>query len=131
MTTVVLDASAAVDWLLRRPAAARLDADLAGLDWVAPELIDAEVASGLRRRERLGLTPTDLATLAIQTWLAAPLERFPLAPLLPTAWTLRHHVTAYDALYVALARVLACPVVTTDRRLSRAPNLGITVTAVT
>ena len=33
---------------------------------------------------------------------------------------LRENVTSYDAWYVALAEALDCPLVTLDRRLSRA-----------
>ena len=47
--------------------------------------------------------------------------------LLHEDWSLRHNVSACDALYVALARRLACPLVTLDRRLAAAPHLGITV----
>jgi predicted nucleic acid-binding protein len=35
-------------------------------------------------------------------------------------WTLHPNVTAYDAAYVALAEELDLPLVTLDRRLSRA-----------
>ncbi|MGH9415221.1 MAG: type II toxin-antitoxin system VapC family toxin [Terriglobales bacterium] len=36
------------------------------------------------------------------------------------AWELRHNFIAYDALYVALAEGLACPLLTFDRRLAGA-----------
>ncbi|MGH8906669.1 MAG: hypothetical protein ACRD0K_09165 [Egibacteraceae bacterium] len=36
-----------------------------------------------------------------------------------------HNVTVADALYVVLARRLGAPLVTGDRRLTRAPSLGI------
>jgi predicted nucleic acid-binding protein len=35
-------------------------------------------------------------------------------------WELRHNLTAYDALYVALAEMLDAPLVTLDRRLAAA-----------
>ena len=35
-------------------------------------------------------------------------------------WALRDNLTGYDAWYVALAEALDCPIVTLDRRLSRA-----------
>jgi len=37
-------------------------------------------------------------------------------------WQLRGNLTAYDAVYVALAEVLGATLVTTDRRLARAPG---------
>jgi predicted nucleic acid-binding protein len=38
-------------------------------------------------------------------------------PLLAPAWSLRNQLHAYDALYVALAVELDCPLVTTDDRM--------------
>ena len=58
------------------------------------------------------------------------MRRFPTLPLLPEAWTLRANVTPYDACYVALARNLRCPLVTGDRRLARAPGLGVPLVTV-
>jgi predicted nucleic acid-binding protein len=46
-------------------------------------------------------------------------------PLLPESWALLANFTPYDACYVALARNLGCPLVTGDRRLARAPGLGV------
>jgi predicted nucleic acid-binding protein len=44
------------------------------------------------------------------------------------AHELRANVTAYDAAYVALAEALDCPLITADKRLSRAPGLHCPVT---
>ena len=48
------------------------------------------------------------------------MELFPFAPFAERVWALRENLTSYDAWYVALAEVLDCPLVTLDRRLSRA-----------
>jgi predicted nucleic acid-binding protein len=40
--------------------------------------------------------------------------------LLERAYELRHNVGAYDAMYVALAEVLQCPLITSDVRLANA-----------
>ena len=45
------------------------------------------------------------------------MERYALEPLLPRAWSLRNQLHAYDALYVALAIELDCPLLTTDDRI--------------
>ena len=70
------------------------------------------------------------ARQALELVAAADIERFPIAPLVLDAWALRHNVTSYDAFYVALAQSLSCPLITCDRALARAPDLGITVTVV-
>ena len=48
------------------------------------------------------------------------MELFPFAPFAERVWALRENLTSYDAWYVALAEALDCPLVTLDRRLSRA-----------
>lgn len=49
-----------------------------------------------------------------------PLHRYPHDFLLPRVWALRHNLTAYDAVYVALAEALDAPLLTRDRRLAKA-----------
>jgi predicted nucleic acid-binding protein len=51
-----------------------------------------------------------------------PMQRHPHDWLLPRVWALRNNLTAYDALYVALAEALGAPLVTRDRRLAAAPG---------
>jgi predicted nucleic acid-binding protein len=46
------------------------------------------------------------------------LDLFPTLPLRTPAWQLRRHMTAADALFVALAEALAEPLVTKDRALA-------------
>lgn len=41
-------------------------------------------------------------------------------PYLPRVWELRHNLTAYDALYVALAESLGAELVTCDARMAQA-----------
>lgn len=48
-------------------------------------------------------------------------------PLLDRVWTLRHDVSAYDGLYVALAEGVAAPLITLDRRIADAPGHGAEV----
>ena len=55
------------------------------------------------------------------------LERHRHGPMLRRIWARRSNLTAYDAAYVALAEILDGPLLTTDRRLARAPNLRIPV----
>jgi predicted nucleic acid-binding protein len=65
--------------------------------------------------------------LALDDLAAWPIDRIPHAALLREAWQHRHNVTAYDAFYVAAARLYDAPLLTADGPLSRAPALGIVV----
>jgi len=56
-----------------------------------------------------------------------PIERHGHWILLQRVWELRDRVTAYDALYVALAESLAAPLLTCDARLARTANLTIEI----
>ena len=47
-----------------------------------------------------------------------PLRRYPHDVLLGRVWELRHNLTAYDAVYVALAEVLDARLLTRDRRIA-------------
>lgn len=126
----VVDASVWVDALVdapRRDAALRILADVEA--W-APSLVDVEVMSALARLERARSLTGPEADDALAEWLDAPLDRVESEMLLADAWPLRHALRTTDALYVALARVLDCSLVTSDARLARAPLDGLTVVLV-
>lgn len=89
----------------------------------APELIDLEVTSVLRRLTRTGQLPLRRAGLALADLGVLPLRRAPHRQLLTRCWELRDNLTVYDAAYVALAEALNVLLVTADGRLSRAPAL--------
>lgn len=86
----------------------------------APELIDLEVASVLRRQSRTGGLDPRRAELALQDLQELPLRRVPHRRLLSRCWGLRHNLTVYDAVYVALAELLHAVLVTGDARLAAA-----------
>jgi predicted nucleic acid-binding protein len=126
---LVIDASALVMALLGlSPSARDLRRRLAGEVCHAPHVIDAEVGNVLRRRVLRGeLSPPDGQTLIT---FAGPLidHRYEMTGALArAAWLLRDNLSFYDALYVALAQALACPLVTADARLSRSPALPCAV----
>lgn len=95
----------------------------------APHLVDAEVVSALRRQVSAGLLTSGHASKALGIWTRLGLIRYAAAPLLERVWELRAAVTAYDAMYVALAENLDCALVTGDTRLAGAngPRCAITV----
>jgi len=100
---------------------------LAGEDLAAPELIDLEVSSVLRRLVPTGKLPARRAELALADLVALPLRRVPQRPLLWRCWALRDNLTTYDAAYVALAEMLGVTLVTADASLSKASGLGCEV----
>jgi predicted nucleic acid-binding protein len=124
LTDVVLDASATVTALVERtPEAHEFRERLGRLGRHAPHLIDAEVGSVLRRRVAAGELPAELAEGALRALDSLVVERYPHGPLAPAAWRLRHNVSYYDALYVALADRLGATLLTGDKRLANAPGL--------
>jgi len=125
----VLDASAMVLALSgKTETASALRARLAGVRKHAPHLIDAEVGNVLRRHEREARLSPEEALLALRAARAVVDHRYPhVGPLAELAWTWRHNLSFYDALYVALAVLLDLPLITGDVRLSRAPDLRCTI----
>lgn len=125
MTVVVVDASVLAFALIgTAPEAARLRSRLHDTECHAPHLIDAEVGNVLRRRTRAGDITEGQALLALGAARELIDIRYPhVGALARTAWTLRHNLSFYDALYVALARRLGVPLLTGDTRLLRAPGL--------
>lgn len=86
----------------------------------APDLIDVETASVLRKRWlRRTLTEQRFAT-AIAHLQHLGFDRVPTLQLVPRAFELRANISAYDACYVALAELLGCELMTGDRRLATA-----------
>jgi predicted nucleic acid-binding protein len=130
MLSVVLDASAAVELLLRTPAGSRAEAALRGNRVMVPAHFDAEVFSALGRLVRGGHLEERLVEPILDELARAPFIRYTVQPLLATAWGLRHNLALRDALYVALARRLGALIVTADARLAQAPALGVAVTLV-
>jgi predicted nucleic acid-binding protein len=129
MTDCVLDASALVlVTSAKTDEASALRARLATLRGHAPHLVDAEVANVLRRHEFAGLLSPDESVRAVRAAHVLVAHRYPhVGALSEFAWTLRHNLSFYDALYVALAAALGVPLLTADARLSRSPDLPCAV----
>lgn len=123
---IVLDASALVELLLGtkrgRSIADRIADPGAGLH--APHLADVEIAQVLRRYVREGDLEADSAAAALEDLRSLDIERHAHEPLLDRVWALRENLTAYDAVYVALAEALDTTLLTCDARLARAPGIS-------
>jgi predicted nucleic acid-binding protein len=122
---IVLDASALVELLLGtgpgRAVAARIADPEISLH--VPHVADVEVAQTLRRFVREGEVDAASAGQALGALQSLDLERHSHEPLLERVWKLRDNLTAYDAVYVALAEAMDAPLLTCDRRLARAPGV--------
>jgi predicted nucleic acid-binding protein len=121
---IVTDASALLEVLLWTPAAAAVEERLfdPGQTLHAPHLIDIEVAQVLRRYAASGQIEPGRCRDAVTDLSDFPLHRYPHDVLVPRVWELRHNLTAYDAVYVALAEALDALLLTRDRRLAAAPG---------
>lgn len=125
---IVIDASALAPALADDgPDGTAARGRLLGERIAAPEIIDLEVASVLRRAVRVGELDGRRAEQALDDLRALPLTRASHRPLLSRVWELRDDLTSYDAAYVALAELLEAPLLTADVRLGRSPDLRCSV----
>lgn len=126
---IVLDASAAVDWLLQTSVGQRIEQRIYARNETlyTVHLLDVEFAQVLRRLVREGTLAPRRAAEAVEDLLALRVTRYALAPLLKRIWALRQNLTAYDAAYVALAQVLQAPLITRDHRIAAAPGHTVAV----
>ncbi len=121
---IVVDASVVIEALLRTPAAESAERWLFDSHETlhAPHLLDLEVAQVLRRYAAAGEIDQTRGRDALADLADFPLRRYSHEFLLPRVWELRSNLTAYDAVYVALAEALDAPLLTRDRRIAGAPG---------
>ena len=119
---IVVDASALLEAPLRTSAAQAVEDRLFAPRQTlrAPHLLDVEVAQVIRCYAANGEIDSARGRLALADRADLPLRRYPHDFLLPCIWDLRNNLTAYDAVYVALAEALDAPLLTRDRRLAAA-----------
>ncbi len=86
---------------------------------LAPEMVCAEATNIFRRLERAKLITASEANAAQDDLMQLDIELFPFEPFASRIWELRHHVTSYDAWYVAIAEALNLPLATLDEPLSK------------
>jgi len=126
---IVLDASAAVDWLLQTPAGLSIEKRIYSRNETlhAPHLLDLEVTQVLRRLLRQGVLSGRRADEAVRDLLDLRINRYPHLVFLSRIWQLRHTLSAYDASYIVLADQLGATLLTRDRRLAVAMGHAATV----
>lgn len=121
---IVLDASAVVEWLLQSVIGAKVEARVLAEATApqVPHLLDIEVTQSFRKLLAAKLISTQRAQEAFDHFMYISIERHSHQALLSRVWGLRGHLTAYDAVYVALAEALDAPLLTCDRRLASTPG---------
>lgn len=117
---IVLDASAAIDWLLQTPAGKRIERRIFadGESLHCPHLMDLEVIQVLRRLVRESLISPARAQEAVSDLADMRMARYPHFIFLSDVWRRRHNFSAYDAAYVVLAEKLGATLLTRDKRLA-------------
>ena len=126
---IVLDASAAIDWLLQTAVGQRIEKRIYSRaeSLHAPHLLDLEVAQVLRRLVRETSISAQRADHALEDLLALRVTRYPHFVFLPHIWRLGHNLSAYDAAYVVLTRELDATLITRDARLASVSVSGVTI----
>lgn len=95
-----------------------------------PHLATIETTSVIRGWSVGGWLEPRIAQRALVDLASFQAVRHHHEPYLPRAWELRHNLSAYDAVYVALAETLDAPLLTCDARLARAPLTSVTIEVV-
>jgi predicted nucleic acid-binding protein len=88
-----------------------------------PDCADVGVLSVLRRMRLEDRLDDQRLLAAVGALTKLPVTRYPSVRLLARAAALWANVTAYDAVYVALAEALGCTLVTGDSKLASAPGI--------
>lgn len=119
--SLVIDASIAVKWVVEEdgtPSALELRR---GNRFIAPDLLTAECANILWKKNRRGELTSDEAAVAARLLEQSGIELLPMRPLMARATELAIELDhpAYDCIYLALAMARGLRFVTADERLLR------------
>jgi predicted nucleic acid-binding protein len=120
MIAAVIDCSAVVDMLWRGGAAAfRENEHLADCMLAAPHLIEPELLSAARKLAGARNDGIEDARQLVREFEYVPITRYSHENLRNFAWRERDRLSPYDAMYVALAKLLEIPLITSDLRLAK------------
>lgn len=113
---LVLDTSVVVDLLLKNdPSYQQIRHYVQSAEWLlAPHLMDVESAQVLRKLVLRGDISVQRAEAAIADLQDLPIERYPHAEFMARVFELRNNLTAYDALYLAIAEAADAVLLTRD-----------------
>lgn len=118
--TLVVDASVIAEVVMGTDKGILFARDLRHDRLAAPNIIVAEVTQVVRKNTLRGTIPDERARFGLENFAALNIFLFDMEDFMVEAWELRHHVTAYDAIYVVLARQLKSRLLTMDQHLVEA-----------
>jgi len=128
---IVLDASVAAKWLLTETDSDKAQALFRAwtsnhIELLAPQILQAEVASTLWKRVMRNLMPSAEAMKLQREFNLLPIPLHPITELVESALdlALRFRHSPYDGLYLALALETGAELVTADERLSKLAGPG-------
>ncbi len=129
---IVIDASAMIELLLATELGGQVgERVLSAHSRHVPHLLDVEVAQVLRRFVAADQMKVQRGREVLEDLAVFPLTRHAHTHLLERVFELRNNVSAYDAVYVALAEALGATLVTCDRALARVPRIRAEVDLLT
>lgn len=120
---IVLDTSAWVDLAIDEASPRLVELMRSSGHWIAPEHFRVEAMNAIRGLwlgRKITVATMDDATAQL---IAADLDIWPTAPLLPRIRQLADNASAYDAAYVALAEELGCALVSSDSKFAGIPGI--------
>ena len=126
MSTLVVDASIAVKWVVEEDGTPQALILRRQAKLIAPDLLMAECANILWKKVQRNELPKQEALLAARLLQAAEIELLPTRSSMEVATRMAIELDhpAYDCVYLALAIDNGCKFVTTDERLLRKLDQG-------
>lgn len=119
-SAVVIDASVASELVMGTARSRAARNHLGDEVLVGPQHLGIEVASVVRGWSLGGRISDERATQALVDFGSLGVIHIDVTRMLVEGWRLRHNLSAYDALYVVLARALGTTLLTFDEKLVRA-----------
>lgn len=125
--TFVLDASVGAKWFFQEELeerALRLKEGFQNkeIKVIVPEIFFAELANACWKRVQRKLISIEDAVMHLDIMMKLPLKVYSIRELADVALenALRFGISVYDALYLSLAEVYVCPLITADKALFKA-----------
>ena len=126
MTLAVIDSSVVVKWVIGEPDSPQALELRHFYRFAAPDLITAEAANAIVNKVRRAQVTELEAHAAAELISQLSIEFHPMRSIVAIALKMRHPV--YDCMFLALASMLDCPMITADTALiGKSAGLGITV----